>query len=377
MSTRQNEPMIPMANLAAQHERLQQHIEDSVCSVLRSGAYILGQNVSNFENDIAALCGVRHAIGVGNGTDALLLALMAIGVGPGDEVITCPFTFVATVETVVLLGAKPVFVDIDPATFTMDAEQLAEKITNRTKAIIPVHLFGQIADLRSVYALVKHHGIAIIGDAAQAIASTQDNLPLGQLADMSTLSFYPTKNLGAAGDGGMIVTDDDNLAEQLRILRFHGSKGTYNYQTVGVCSRLDALQAAILSVKLTHLLEWTDQRRKHAALYLDAFADIDELILPRTLSGNHHTYHQFTLSIKQGKRDALKEYMHLKGISTGIFYPIALHLAPAYTDIVEGYVGQFPHSEAACRNVLSIPIHPELKSSECTRVIDVVRSFWS
>lgn len=376
LSAQRTKTVIPMANLAAQHASLQSDIEASVLTVLRSGGYILGEAVSSFEEQIASLSGSKHAVGVGNGTDALLLALMAAGVSPGDEVITCPFTFVATVETVVLLGAKPVFVDIDANTYTMDPALLAAAITPRTKVILPIHLFGQISNMTEINNIAKRHGIVTIGDAAQAINAKQNSALLGETADISTLSFYPTKNLGAAGDGGMVITSSDEFAEKLRLLRFHGSKGTYDYREVGVCSRLDAIQAAILSVKVKMLDTWTEKRRTHADLYLSSLSDIDGIRLPMTLPGNYHTYHQFTLSVLNGKRDALKHYLHEHGIMSGVFYPVALHLAPAYADKVAGRSGQFPVSEAACAEVLSIPVHPDLNNGDCEIVAEKIRDFW-
>lgn len=377
LSAQRTSNVIPMANLAAQHASLQEEIESNVLDVLRSGGYILGDVVSNFEASIAELSGTAHAVGVGNGTDALLLSLMAAGVGPGDEVITCPFTFVATVETVVLLGARPVFVDIDPVSYTMAAEQVEAAITPHTKVILPIHLFGQISNMLEINAIAKKHGIVTIGDAAQAIAATQHGEKLGRTADFSTLSFYPTKNLGAAGDGGMVITNNDSFAEKIRLLRFHGSKGTYDYREVGVCSRLDAVQAAVLSAKVKRLDAWTKTRRTHADYYLSALSDLDNIRLPATLDGNYHTFHQFTISVMNGQRDALKQHLLDHGIMSGVFYPVALHLAPAYADIVSGRKGQFPFSEAACAEVLSIPVHPDLHAGDCAIVADKIREFWS
>jgi len=365
-----------MANLAAQHASLQYEIEANVLQVLRSGGYILGDVVSSFESTIADMSGTCHAVGVGNGTDALLLALMAAGVGPGDEVITCPFTFVATVETVVLLGAKPIFVDIDPISYTMSTEHLEVAITPKTKVVLPIHLFGQISNMMEINAIASRHGLITIGDAAQAIGAKQHGEKLGATADISTLSFYPTKNLGAAGDGGMVITNSDHFAEKIRLLRFHGSKGTYDYRDVGVCSRLDAIQAAVLSAKVRMLPTWTEKRRTHAEYYLGELSDIDSIRLPATLPANYHTYHQFTISVMNGKRDALKQHLMEHGIASGIFYPVALHLAPAYADIVSGQVGQFPFSEAACAEVLSIPVHPDLHEGDCAVVADEIRAFW-
>ena len=377
LSAHRTNNVISMANLAAQHASLQGEIESNVLNVLRSGGYILGDVVSTFEATIAEISGASHAVGVGNGTDALLLALMAAGVGPGDEVVTCPFTFVATVETVVLLGAKPVFVDIDPISYTMAPDQLEAVITPNTKVILPIHLFGQISNMVEIGAIAKKHGLVTIGDAAQAIAATQHGEKLGSTADISTLSFYPTKNLGAAGDAGMVITNNSELAEKIRILRFHGSKGTYDYREGGVCSRLDAIQAAVLSAKVKKLDAWTEKRREHAEYYISELSNIDSIRLPATIDGNYHTFHQFTISVMNGQRDALKQHLMEHGIMSGIFYPVALHLAPAYADIVSGHVGQFPFSEAACAEVLSIPVHPDLHDGDCAIVAETLRKFWS
>lgn len=363
---------VPMADLTAQYAHLKGEIDAAVTQVLSTGGFILGPTVSGLEAKIAALCGVRHGIGVGNGTDALLLSLMALGVGPGDEVITPPFTFVATVETVALLGATPVFADIDPVYFTLDPEKVAAKITPKTKAIVPVHLFGQLADMTALRAL----GIPLIGDGAQAIGAAQHGKAVAGWTDITTLSFYPTKNLGAAGDGGMILTDDDALAERLRLLRFHGSGGNYDYHLVGVCSRLDALQAAIIDVKLPHLEAWNEARRQNAAFYDEALANIAGLILPETMPGNQHTYHQYTVRVLDGRRAALKAFLAERGIATGVFYPVALHLAPAYRTRFGSQEGDFPESERACAEVLSIPIYPELAAAQRSQVAENIRLFF-
>lgn len=363
---------VPMADLPAQYQNLKPELDAAVSSVMATGGFILGPTVSACESQIAALCGVKHGIGVGNGTDALLLSLMALGIGPGDEVITPPFTFVATVETVVLLGATPVFADIDPVHFTLDPADVAKKVTPRTKAIVPVHLFGQLADMTALRAF----GLPLIGDGAQAIGAAQDGRPVAQWTDLTTLSFYPTKNLGAAGDGGMILTDDDALAAKLRLLHFHGSGGKYDYHLVGVCSRLDALQAAILNVKLPHLERWNEQRRINATFYTEALAGIPELILPQTRPDNLHTFHQYTVRVTGGKRAALKAFLAERGIATGIFYPVALHLAPAYKERFGGNEGDHPESERACAEVLSLPIYPELSDAQRVYVAESIRAFF-
>jgi len=367
---------VPMADLPAQYRALQGPINEAVGAVLASGAFILGEAVADVERQVADVCGAKHGIGVGNGTDALLLSLLALGVGPGDEVITPPFTFVATVETVALLGATPVFADIDPVTFNLDPAQVAAKITSRTRAIIPVHLFGQLADMTGLSRIAEEKGVALIGDSAQAIGSEQGGRKVAAWSDLSTLSFYPTKNLGAAGDGGMVLTNDDALAEKLRFLRFHGSNGTYEYRYVGICSRLDALQAAILRVKLPHLAAWNDARRANAAFYRDALASVDGICLPYERPENVHTYHQFTLRVPHGKRDALKAFLAEQGVASGIFYPSALHLQPAYKQL-NGKPGDFPETERACAEVLSIPVMPELSAEQRAHVAESVRAFFA
>ena len=363
---------VPMADLSAQYTALKSELDAAISTVMASGGFILGPTVAQFENQIASLCGTTYGIGVGNGTDALLLSLMALGVGPGDEVITPPFTFVATVETVVLLGATPVFADIDPVHFTLDPADVAKKITPRTKAIVPVHLFGQLADMEPLRAF----GLPLIGDAAQAIGSVHRDKPVGAWTELTTLSFYPTKNLGAAGDGGMVLTSDEALAEKLRLLRLHGSGGKYDYHLVGVCSRLDALQAAILTVKLPYLSAWNEVRRVNAAFYAQSLAGLDELVLPTTRADNVHTFHQYTLRVLGGKRTALKTFLSERGIVTGIFYPTALHLAPAYQARFGGKPGDHPESESACAEVLSLPIFPELSEAQRVSVAESVHAFF-
>jgi dTDP-4-amino-4,6-dideoxygalactose transaminase len=366
---------VPMADLAAQYRALQTQIDAAVSEILSSGGFILGPTVAAFERDVAAACGATHGIGVGNGTDALLLSLMALGVGPGDEVITPPFTFVATVETVALLGAVPVFADIDPITFNIDPEQVAKKLTPKTRAIVPVHLFGQLADMTRLSSLAADHRVPLLGDGAQAIGSTHAGQGVASWAALTTLSFYPTKNLGAAGDGGMVLTSDDALAERLRLLRFHGSGGGYDYRAVGVCSRLDALQAAILAVKLPHLDGYNAARRANASFYDAALAGIDGLILPHCVPGNIHTYHQYTVRVTGGRRDALKAFLAAQGIASGVFYPQALHLAPAYAAL-GNRAGDFPEAERACAEVLSLPVFPELAAQARDRVATAVRTFF-
>jgi dTDP-4-amino-4,6-dideoxygalactose transaminase len=373
---------VPLANLPAQYAALKAEMDAALLSALADGAFVLGttpaanERVETLEQNVAAFCGANHGIAVNSGTDALLLSLMALNIGPGDEVITTPFTFVATVETVALLGATPIFADIDPVTFNLDAAKVAEKITPRTKAILPVHLFGQMADMTALAEVACAHDIPLIGDAAQAIGCAHAGKLVAEWSLLTTLSFYPTKNLGAAGDAGMVLTNDDSLNAKLRALRFHGSSGPYRYQYVGICSRLDGLQAAILNVKLPHLAGWNEARRQNAAYYAQALANVDGICLPETRADNVHTYHQYTIRVGNGKRDALRAYLAEQGVSSGIFYPAPLHLEAAYLRY-GGKPGGFPESERACIEVLSLPVIPELTPEQREYVATKIRSYFT
>lgn len=373
---------VELYNIASQHRPIQDKINAAVASVFESGRFVIpyGENVPALEEEIARTCGAKYGVGVNSGTDALLLAMAACGVGPGDEVITTPFTFVATAETICLLGAAPVFADIEADSFNIDPAKIAEKITPRTKAILPVHLFGQLADMDALSELSAKHNLKLIGDGAQAIGATQNNRPMGAAGDASTLSFYPTKNLGACGDAGMVLTSDENVYEELKLLRFHGSGGKgYFYKRIGYCSRLDEIQAAILRVKAPYLHEWNERRRQNAALYTELLQDIQgELILPCALPNNKHIFHQYTVRIAGGaeKRAALQKHLAGEGIASAIFYPSSLHLEDAYTFL--GYQpGDFPVSERATREVLSLPIHPDLTTEQIEFVAATLRKFYS
>lgn len=360
-----------MANLTAQYESLKTELEPAVLEVLRTGRFILGDAVSAFEEEVASLCGAEHGIGVASGTDALILALSAAGIDERDEVITTPFTFVATVEAIALLGAKPVFADIDPRTFNLDAADVARKITSRTKAILPVHLYGQPADIGPISDLAARHDLRIIWDGAQAIGCEYGGKGVGAYADAMSLSFFPTKNLGGAGDGGMILTNDSELAERLRYIRFHGSAGAYSYKHIGYCSRLDAVQAAILHVKLPHLGSWNEARRRNARAYNERLAGLD-VELPVESSDSKHVYHQYT--IRSRDRDALRHHLKALDIDTGVYYPGPLHLEEAYRYLGYGE-GDLPEAERACREVLSLPVFPELTAEQLDYVASSVRSF--
>ena len=367
---------VPMADLAAQHRAVKPELMQVFEEIIDKSTFVLGTNVSELEREIADVCGSKYGLGVNSGTDAILLALIAMGAGPGDEVITTPFTFIATVETICLAGATPVMVDIDPVTYNIDPEKVAAAITPRTKAILPVHLFGQTADMNAFSKLAATHNLRTIADAAQAIGASHHDKPIGTWADLTTLSFYPTKNLGGCGDGGMVVTDNAEFAERIRLFRFHGSGGGYFPKEIGYCSRLDELQAALLRVKAKHLQHYNDSRRKNASAYFEQLSDLHEHItLPHTAPGNHHIYHQFTIRVKHGKRDSLKHFLASRGVGSGVFYPLALHLTEAYAKYGKGE-GSLPHAEQAGQEVLSIPVHPELTSTQVDYVAEAIREFF-
>jgi dTDP-4-amino-4,6-dideoxygalactose transaminase len=332
--------------------------------------------VAVLEEEVAAMLGCRSAIGCASGSDALLLALMALGIGPGDEVIVPPFTFVATASSVVRLRAKPVFADIDPATYNLDPRQIEPLITPRTKAIIPVHLFGLSADMDAITEIAGARNLAVIEDAAQAIGAQYKGRYVGTIGTFGCFSFFPSKNLGGAGDGGMITTNDPALADALKVLRVHGSRSRYTYEKIGINSRLDTLQAAVLRVKLRHLESWAAGRQRNAQRYAELFAEYGlsaTVVLPTTPDGCTHVYNQFTIRVPE--RDPLKKYLQEHGIPTEIYYPYPLHLQPAFADL--GYQpGDLPQSEAACNEVLSLPIYPELTTEQLRDVASAIADFY-
>jgi len=367
---------VELADIKAQHRALKQEISAALAKVFDECRFILGPNVEAFEREIGALCGAKFASGVNSGTDALLIALAALDIGPGDEVITTPFTFVATVETICQLGATPVFADIDPVTFCIDPVEVEARITPRTKAIMPVHLFGQLADMGAINALAAKHGISVIGDGAQAIGALQNGAPVGATADITTLSFYPTKNLGGCGDAGMVLSNDESHFEQFKLLRFHGSGGGYIYKRIGYCSRLDEIQAAILRVKLRRLSSWNADRRANGARYISRLKDVESIVLPVTAPGNDHIYHQFTLRVRGGqeRRDALKAHLAANDIGSAVFYPLSLHLQGPYAKF-GAEEGDLPVSESITSEVLSIPVHPDLTVDQVDYVADTIAAF--
>ncbi len=365
---------VPLLDLRAQYSALRDEIEAAMRGVVESQHFILGPEVDALEREIAEYCGTRYAVGVSSGTDALLVALMALGVGAGDEVVTTPFTFFATAGTVARLGARTVFVDIDPRTFNIDARAIAAALTPRTKAIVPVHLFGRLADMDAILPVAQAAGVPVIEDAAQAIGAHDANgRRAGAIGGMGAFSFFPTKNLGAFGDAGMVTTADADLDRVLRQLRVHGMEPKYVHEMVGGNFRLDALQAAVLRVKLRHLEAWHEGRRRNAAAYRALFADADlpEVIVPEDVPG--HIYNQFVVRVAE--RDALRAHLAAHGIGTEIYYPLPLHLQACFAPLGYG-AGDFPHSEAAAREVLALPIYPELAQGDLEHVVASIARFY-
>jgi dTDP-4-amino-4,6-dideoxygalactose transaminase len=366
---------VPLLDLQAQYATLRPEIRDAIDRVCDSQHFILGPEVQALEEAIATFCGVQFAIGMSSGTDALLAALMALEVGPGDEVITTPYSFFATAGVIARVGAQPVFVDIDPLTFNLAGGALRAKITSRTKAIMLVHLFGRCADMKFIQNVAEEQGIAVIEDAAQALgAQCPEGGQAGSMGLMGCFSFFPSKNLGAFGDGGMIVTNDQHMAERLRVLRVHGGKPKYHHQFVGGNFRLDALQAAVLRVKLPYLPSWTQARRDNAQRYRWLFAELKlpgEIVLPEDTPG--HIYNQFVVRFPH--RDHLQGFLREKGIETEVYYPIALHLQKCFQYL--GYrQGDFPHAEAATSEALALPIYPELTVEQQRYVVSQIQAFY-
>ncbi|PDT25937.1 erythromycin biosynthesis sensory transduction protein eryC1 [Rhizobium sp. L9] len=349
--------MIPFLDLRAQYQSIKSEIDAAVLGVLASGQYILGEEVIRLEQEFADYCNVKHAIAVNTGTSALHLSLLAAGVGPGDEVITVPFTFVATVSAICYTGATPVFVDVEPVTLTMDPAQLEAKITSRTKAIIPVHLYGQMADMDGIMAVADHYRIPVIEDACQAHGARYKGARAGSIGASGCFSFYPGKNLGACGEGGIAVTNSDEQAKTMRMLRDWGQEQRYHHLLKGFNYRMDAIQGAILRVKLRHLEAWTEARRSHGRRYSSLLAGSPHLRTPVEAAERRHVYHVY--AVRSSDRDGLQRVLTAEGIPSGLHYPIPVHLQKAHADL--GYqAGDFPVSEAAAREVLSLPIYPEM-----------------
>ncbi len=369
---------VPMLDVSRENNRLQSELDAAIAEVCRSGAFVHGPACAKLESAIAAYCGTEHAVGCASGSDALLLPLMALGIGAGDEVILPSFTFFATAGTVARLGARPVFVDVDPVTFNMSPGDLIGKISQYTKAIIPVHLFGQCAAMDEIRQIASAaRGIPIIEDACQAIGAEYHGRRAGSLGMFGALSFYPTKNLGGFGDGGMITTNDASLAAKLRVLRDHGQQPRYYHHHVGINSRLDTLQAAVLGVKLPYLDEWADAREQHAARYEAEFNDRGlgaQLVTPKVVDGQRHVWNQYTVRVTGGRRDALQKHLAERQIGSAVYYPVPLHLQKCFANL--GYrEGNLSVTERAAREVLSLPVYPELTADEQGAVIEAVTQF--
>lgn len=365
--------MIPFVNLKAQYVTIQDEVKAAIDQVLESQQFILGSRVKELEEKIAAYCRVSDAIGVASGTDALLLSYMAAGIAPNDEVITTPYTFFSTAGSISRLGAKPVFVDIDPRTYNINPKLIEAKMTKRTKAIVAVDLFGQTADMDEIVNIAKKHKLFVIEDAAQAFGASYQGKPAGSMGDLGTLSFFPTKNLGGFGDGGMVLTNNKDFAEKIRILRVHGSRTKYHHEILGVGSRLDAIQAAVLLVKMTYIDRWNKKRQANAGAY-NALLKGLPLEIPFVQESNVPVYHQYVVRTKA--RDPLREFLAKKDIQTEIHYPLPLHLQECYNTL--GYKkGSLPEAEKASQETLALPIYPEIKASELEEVAGQIKEFFT
>jgi dTDP-4-amino-4,6-dideoxygalactose transaminase len=369
---------VPLLDLKIQNDALRPEIDEAIKKVLDSNGFILGAEVQGLERELADYCRTKYAIGCASGTDALLLALMAFDVGSNDEVITTPYSFFATASSVTRLGAKPVFVDVNPQTYNLDVSQVASKITERTKAIQPVHLYGQCAAMDELREISEQYNVPLVEDAAQAIGSEFAGRRAGEMGAIGCFSFYPSKNLGAMGDAGFLTTNDETLAQKLYALRVHGSFKRYYHKWVGLNSRLDAMQAAILRVKLPHLDSWTEARQRNAATYRTLFTDAgltEQITLPTELENARHIYNQFVIRVPE-KRDELRQFLTDNEIGTDIYYPVSLHLQECFAYL--GYRERdFPESEKASRETLALPIYPELKGEQQEYVVEKIVEFFN
>jgi len=361
---------VPMLDMADEVDELWDELQEAIQRVLRSGRFIMGPDVRAFEEEAAKYLGVRHTIAVNSCTDALVIALRAMGIGPGDEVITTPFTFFATAEAVSQVGATPVFVDIDPETFNIDPRLIEDKINERTKAILPVHLYGQAAEMDEIMAIAVKYNLKVLEDVAQAMGAEYKGRKLGTIGNAGAFSFFPSKPLGAYGDGGMIATNDDEIAEISRMLRMHGAKKKYYNEVLGYNSRLDTLQAAILRVKLPHLDRWIELRRRGAAAYGDALCGVPGITLPIERPERKHVYHQYTIRVAAGRRDEVQRKLAECGVQTMVYYPVPVHLLPVYRSVN----GRLPVAEKAASEVLSLPIWPQMGTEEIDFVARSIRS---
>ena len=369
---------VPLLDLTEQNNSLRPQIEAALGRVLDTNGFILGSEVAALEKELAEYCGTKYAIGCASGSDALLLALMALDVQAGDEVITTPYSFFASVSCITRLGAKPVFVDIDPQTYNLDIGQIEAKITLKTKAIQPVHLYGQCADMKALQEVSRKHGIPLVEDAAQAIGAEENGVRAGAMSDIGCFSFYPSKNLGGMGDGGFLTTNDDALAKKLLALRVHGAEERYYHKWVGLNSRLDGFQGAVLRVKLPHLDSWSNRRKENADNYRELFTDAglnEQIHLPLERDDVRHIYNQFVIRVPS-RRDELKLFLADNDIGTDIYYPVSLHLQECFAYL--GYrEGDFPESEKASRETLALPIFPEMKREQQDYVVEKIQQFFS
>jgi len=367
--------MIPFVDLKAQYNSIKNEIDEAIQRVLNTTSFIMGEELIKFEEEFALFCNAKYAIGVANGSDALILALRACGISEKDEVITVPHTFIATTEAITHVGGKVVFIDIDPKTYTIDVSKIEEKITEKTKAIIPIHLYGQPADMGTIMELAKKYNLRVIEDAAQAHGAKYKGKKVGPIGDVGCFSFYPGKNLGAYGDAGMVVTNNEEIAEKIKLLRNHGRiTKKYEHEIEGYSSRLDNLQAAILRVKLKYLDEWNDRRRNNAKKYDESLSKIDGIITPYEADYAKHVYHLYVIRTEKG-RDKLREELKLKGVATGIHYPIPLHLQPAYSYL--GYKkGDFPVTEEYSQKILSLPMFAELTGGQIEEIVELVKDYF-
>jgi len=362
---------VPLLDLKAQYATIKEELRAAVDEVMENCSFILGPYVQKFEEAMAEYSQTKFAVGVASGTDALLLSLRACQVGPGDEVITTPYSFFATAGVISRLGATPVFVDIDASTYNINPDLIAPKISTRTKAIMPVHLYGQCAEMDPIMALAEEHNIMVVEDAAQAIGAEYRGRKAGNIGHLGCFSFFPSKNLGGLGDGGMVVTNDPQLSDLARILRVHGSKPKYYHSIVGYNSRLDSLQAAALQVKLNHLDEWTETRREHARTYDELLKDLP-LVTPHAETYNRHIYNQYTIRVDN--RDGLQEHLKEKGVGLALYYPLPLHLQECYRDL-NHHQGDFPESEKAAQETISLPVYPELTKEGQEYVVEKIAEF--
>lgn len=362
---------VPLLDVNRQNSKLREAAIEKFAKIFDSGVFILGEDVEIFEKNVASYLGVKHAIGVSSGTDALLIALMALGIGNGDEVICPSFTFFATAGSIARVGATPVFADIDRETYNISLDEIKKKVTKRTKAIIPVHLFGQSADIDDIVKFSDSIGVPVIEDCAQSFGAKRNGKQTGTFGEIGCFSFYPSKNLGGFGDAGLVCTDDDEIAERLRILRVHGARSQYNHEIVGGNFRIDTIQAALLNLKLPHVDEYIESKRRNAKMYLSELRNIDGIVLPKEKDGNFHTWHQFTVRIKNGMRDKVLESLRKSGVGCNVYYPIPLDRQKCFEDYISGDFTKV--ADEVSKDVISLPIFPELTTEEILYVCDTLK----